>query len=386
MEFSFTQEQEMVRETAATFLAEKATSKAVRRVMATESGYDPALWQQVSEELCWPAMHLPEQFGGLGLGYVELMATMEQMGRFLFCSPFLASICMAANAVLLAGNDSQKQTYLPQLAAGTTATLAFTGNSGRWDAQGIDATCTQAADGYHLCGSYRFVIDGHTAGFLLLAARAPGTAGEAGVSLFIVRADTPGITRQLLPTLDQTRRQAQLTLDNVWVSADALLGVPGQGWPVLSHVIDLATVALAAEQLGGMQQVLDMTVAYLQEREQFGRKIASFQALKHKAADMMVKAEAARSAVYYAACVADDALLNSKQFDALREAASMAKAYCSEGYFFNAGTGIQLHGGVGITADYDIQLYFKRAKSSETLFGNASYHRERLAELLLDAG
>ncbi len=384
MDFRFTEEQDMIRSTAEAFLAEASTPAAVRSAMITEQGYDPALWQRICNDMCWQAMHIPEQYGGLGLGYVELVATLEQMGRYLLCSPFFATVCLAANAILVAGSEEQKAEYLPQLASGTTATLAWTGSSGRWDARAVDVVCSADGDGYRLSGSYRYVPDGHTAQLLVVAARAQGSSGAEGISLFVLPADSAGISRQWLPTMDQTRRQAQLVFEDVRVPAGALMGGEGTGWALLEKTVDLATVAVAAEQVGGAQQALDSTVAYLKERVQFGRVIASYQAVKHKAADMMVKVEASRSAVYYAACIADEALAGGALAQELPEAASIAKAYCSDAYFFNAGCGIQLHGGVGITAEYDIQLYFKRAKSTETFLGNSAWHRERLAGLLLD--
>ncbi len=384
MDFRFSEEQQMIRATAEAFLGEVSTSAAVRKAMATELGYDPQLWQRVCTEMYWQAMHIPEAYGGLGLGYVELVATLEQMGRYLLCAPFYATVCLAANALLVAGSEEQKAQYLPQIAAGATATLAYTGSSGRWDAAAVDVVCEAAGAGFRLDGTYRYVPDGHTAQLLVIAARAAGSAGENGISLFVIPADTAGLSRQWLPTMDQTRRQAQLVLDNVVVPPGALMGAAGQAWPQLAKTIDLATVAVAAEQMGGAQQALDMTVAYLKERVQFGRVIASYQALKHKAADMMVRAEASRSAVYYAACIADEALCGGPLGAELAEAASIAKAWCSDAYFFNAGCGIQLHGGVGFTTEYDIQLYFKRAKSTETFLGGAAFHRERLARLLLD--
>ncbi|MCB1731948.1 MAG: acyl-CoA dehydrogenase, partial [Halieaceae bacterium] len=280
--------------------------------------------------------------------------------------------------------EEQKARHLPQLAAGTTGTLAYTGASGRWDCSAVEALARPEGDNYRISGRFRYVPDGHTAGLLVVAARSEGSAGDAGISLFVLPAQTPGVSRQCLPTMDQTRKQAQLQFEDVLVPGDNLLGEFGQGGPALAKIIELATVAIAADQVGGAQQALDSTVDYLKERVQFGRVIASYQALKHKAADMMVKAEAARSAVYYAACIADEALAGNPLGEELAEAASIAKAYCSDAYFFNAGCGIQLHGGVGFTAEYDIQLYFKRAKSTETFLGNGAWHRERLARGLLD--
>lgn len=384
MEFRFTEEQAMIRDTAETFLARVSDSAAVRAAMATEAGHDPVLWRQLCGELFWQAMHIPEAYGGLGLGYVELVATLEQMGRRLFCSPFYATVCLGVNSLLVAGSEEQKSRLLSRIVDGTTATVAWTGPSGRRDAAAVEATWEPEGEGYRLNGSWRYVPDGHTAQLLVVAARRPGSVGREGIGLFVLEADSAGVKRHWLPTLDQTRRQGELVFDGVFVSATGALGEPGTAWASLDTILDLATVAIAADQVGGAQQALDSSVAYTRERVQFGRPVASFQAVKHKAADMMVKVETARSALYYAACVADEALRGTALGAGLAEAASIAKAWCSDAYYFNAGCGIQLHGGVGITAEYDIQLYFKRAGSTGVFLGDASWHRERLARQLLD--
>ena len=385
MEFAFTEEQEMIRDTAASFLAEVSGSEAVRAAMATEQGYDSELWQRICGEMYWQAIHVPEEFGGMGLGYVEVVAMMEQMGRYLLCSPFFSTVCLAANALLLAGSDEQKAQWLGSLCeSGVTATIAFNGGASRWDASAVTATWRRDGDSFVLNGEYRYVIDGHTADLLIVAAREEGTAGEQGISLFLLESGESGVSREWLPTMDQARKQAAVALDNTRVIAPALLGEAGQGWAVLSKVIDLASIALAAEQVGGCQQLLDMTVEYTSERVQFNRTIASYQAVKHKAADMMLKVEVARSGAYYAACVAQEALDDSELAGELPEAASVAKSYCSDAYFAIAGDALQLYGGVGFTWEYDVHLYFKRAKSSEHLLGNGAVHRERLAAQLLD--
>lgn len=384
MEFAFTEEQQMIRDTAADFLAEVSASEAVRAAMATEQGYDDALWDRVCQEMFWQTIHVPEEHGGMGLGYVELVAMLEQMGRFLFCSPFFSTVCLGVNALRVAGTTAQQAQYLPEIVAGKTATLAWASANGGWDSDSVTATCRADGKGYRLDGSYRYVTDGHSADLLIVAARAPGSAGDEGISLFVLDAATAGVGRRWLPTMDQTRKQAEITLDGVVLDANAVMGAAGKAWPALQTVLDLARVAVAADQVGGAQQALDITVDYLQERVQFGRVIASYQAIKHKAADMMVKVEAGRSALYYAACVADEALNGGALGSELAEAASVAKAWCSDAYFFNAGCGIQLHGGVGFTSEYDIQLYFKRAKSTETFLGDAAWHRERLAQQILD--
>ena len=384
MEFAFTQEQEMIRDTAASFLKDASTSAAIRSAMASDLGYSPDLWQRICTDMYWQALHIPEEYGGMGLGYVELVAVLEQMGRYLLCSPYLATVVMATNALLIAGTDDQKTEILPQLIEGKTATLAFNGGSNLWNAEAITVTYRRDGNDLILNGQYRYVLDGHSADYLIIAACEEGSRGENGVSLFVCQADTNGIQRSLLPTMDQSRRQAAIELADLRLPAESVMGELGTAAKALSKILDLATIALAAEQAGGMQQILDITVDYTKSRSQFGRSIAGFQAIKHKAADMMLRNEVARSAVYYAACIADDALSAGPLADELAEAASIAKSYCSEAYFKNAGEALQMHGGVGFTWEYDVHLYFKRAKASEHFLGNSVYHRERVAGGLLD--
>ena len=381
MEFAFSDEQEMIRESAESFLADVSDSAAVRVAMASELGHDPELWQRVCSEMVWPAIHIPEEYGGLGLGFVELAILLEQMGRRLFCSPFFASACLATPALLLAGSEEQKARWLPQLAEGSlTATLAYASNN-RNGLDAVQASIREEGDGFVIDGALRQVVDGHSAGLLIVAGR-----GREGVSLFAVSADTPGISRRLVPTMDQTRKFAEVKFDKVFVAADARLGTPGQGGELLEKVLQLACIALAAEQTGGAQQSLDLTLAYTAERQQFGRAIASFQAIKHRAADMMLEVECARSAAWYAACVAEEVLAANGDQGVAAElplAAALAKSRCSEAFFHCAAESIQLHGGVGFTWEYDPHLYFKRARASEALFGAPSWHRERIATALL---
>jgi alkylation response protein AidB-like acyl-CoA dehydrogenase len=405
VEFRFTDEQQMIRETAAAFLRERSDAQAVRRAMASERGFDEALWAQLSGEMGWSAMHFPEEYGGLGLGFVEVVALMEEMGKRLLCAPFFSSVCLGGSAILCAATDEQKAELLPGIADGSVrATLAWTGASLDWGAGGIGAICRRARGslaqrskvspavgerpardpeaGWVINGEYRYVVDGHTASLLVVAARLEGTRGPEGIRLFAFPADTAGIHREWLPTVDQTRKLAVLRLDNVRLGADALLGDDTETWPALAKALALATIALAAEQAGTAQQVLEMAVEYTKERQQFGRSIASFQAIKHKAADMLLRAEAARSAVYYAACIADEALSGGALGTELGQAASLAKAYCSDAGFFNAGSALQMYGGVGFTWEYDLHLYFKRARASEAYLGAPHQHRERIAEEL----
>ncbi len=379
MDFAFNEEQEELRAQARAFLADHSSPEDVRRAMESELGWDADLWKRIGSELGWPAVVVPEAYGGLGLTWVELAALMEVMGEALLCAPFFSSVCLGGTALIVAGSEEQKQQHLPGIAeGGTLATLALTEPAGRWDADGVEALARRDGDGFVLSGTKRFVPDGHTADLIVIAARAEGSRGEAGISLFCVPGESTGLEREALPTMDQTRRQAQLELRDVRVPASALMGEEGGGWPELRRTLDLAAVALAAEQVGGAQRCLDLAVAYAKERVQFGRPIGSFQAIKHKCAEMMMAVESARSAAYYASCVA------AEDSPELSLAASLAQATCSDACFRCAAECIQIFGGVGFTWEYEPHVYFKRAKSSETLLGDPAYHRERVAQRVLD--
>jgi alkylation response protein AidB-like acyl-CoA dehydrogenase len=365
--FAFSEEQEELRSIVRQFLEAKSPESAVREQMETEQGFDAAVWQQMAEQLGLQSLIIPEEYGGQGFGYVELIVVLEEMGKYLLPAPYFSTVVLAANTLLHAGDDAAKGDHLPGIASGETiATLAFTEPNGKWDESGIEMAATQDGGSWKLSGTKMFVLDGHTANLILVAAR----TGK-GVSLFAVDGEAGGLTRTPLATMDQTRKQAKLELDGV---EGRLIGTEGAGWDVLSTVLDLAAVALAAEQVGGAQQCLDMSVEYAKVRVQFGRPIGSFQAIKHKCADMLLEVESAKSAAYYAGWCA------SEMNDELPAVASLAKAYCSDAYFHAAAENIQIHGGIGFTWEHPAHLYFKRAKSSELLFGDPTYHRELLAQ------
>jgi alkylation response protein AidB-like acyl-CoA dehydrogenase len=366
MNFAFTEEQEQLRQFVRSFLQDKSPESAVREQMETERGFDAAVWKQMADQLGLQSLIVPEEYGGQGFSFVELGVVLEEMGRALLCAPYFSGV-LATTALIHAGDDAAKKAHLPGIASGETiATLAFTEESGKWDEAGITMEATSSGDGHTLSGTKSFVIDGHTADLILVAARS-----GAGVSLFAVEGTASGLTREALTTMDQTRKQAKLTFDG---TPATLVGTEGEGWNTLSRVLDLAAVALAAEQVGGAQYVLEMAVQYAKDRVQFGRPIGSFQAIKHKCADMLLEVESAKSAAYYGLwCAAE---LN----DELPSVASLAKAYCSEAYFHAAAENIQIHGGIGFTWEHPAHLYFKRAKSSELLFGDPAYHRELLAQ------
>ena len=367
MNFAFTEEQDELRKTVRQFLDAKSPEAAVREQMETDTGFDPAVWAQMGEQMGLQGLIVPEEFGGSGYGYVELGIVLEEMGRSLLCAPFVSTVVLAANTLIHSGDDAAKKTHLPGIASGETiAALAFTEPSGKWDESGITMEATVAGDDYTLTGTKMFVLDGHTANLIIVAAK----TGK-GVSLFTVDGDASGLTRTALSTMDQTRKQAKLEFAD---TPATLLGTEGEGWSVLSTVLDLAAVGLAAEQVGGAQKVLDMAVEYAKVRVQFGRPIGSFQAIKHKCADMLLEVESAKSAAYYGMWCA------SEMNDELPSVASLAKAYCSEAYFHATAENIQIHGGIGFTWEHPAHLYFKRAKSSELLFGDPTYHRELLAQ------
>ena len=377
MDFQLNEEQEELRQMARGFLTERSGPEQVRDAMQNPIGYDIETWRQIAVELGWPSVHIPEAYGGLGLGHVDLAVLLEATGETLLCAPFFSTVALGVNTILQIGTEAQKAEQLPELAEGTqTATLAFAEASGQWDASGIETIASPDGDGFRLEGRKCWVVDGHSADVLFVAARAPGSIGEEGLSVFRLPGDTPGITRKARATMDQTRRLAEIELSGVRVGPDALLGESGQAWPGLRRTLDLAAIALAAEQVGGAQRCLDLSVSYAGEREQFARPIGSFQAIKHKCADMLVAVETARSALYYAACIADDGS------DDLTTNASLAKAWCSEAYFQCAAESIQIHGGVGFTWEYDPHLHFKRARASESWLGDPNYHRERIAEAI----
>ena len=374
MDFAFSDEQEEFRTTLQRFFEEKAPSTEVRRLMETSEGYDPAVWKQMAEELGLQGIHLPEEYGGQGFGFLELGIVLEEMGRVLLPSPFYATVCLAANAILNAGDQAQKQALLPGIAAGETlATLALCEDSGRFDAAGITLEVVPEGEGCRLDGHKSFVIDGQVADCLVVVARLAGSTGTDGITLVTVRSNDPGVAATPLETMDEIRKQARIEFSG---ARGEILGEQGKGWPPLAKTLDQANIMLAAEMLGASQKCLEMAVEYAKVRMQFARPIGSFQAIKHKAAEVLLEIELAKSAGYYSWWVADE------REEELAEAASVAKSVCADTFLLAAAEGIQIHGGIGFTWEHDAHLYLKRAKGSEILFGDATAHRARLATQL----
>lgn len=372
MRFSFTGEQEEFRTMLRRLLDARSPATEVRRLMATDSGWERDGWQKLNRELGLTAIHVPEAYGGQGFGFSELGIVLEEMGRSLLCAPFFSTAALATNAILNAGTDDQKKALLPPIAAGDiTATLAFSEDDGRNDAAGVTMVATPSGSGHRLTGVKSFVLDGHTADLIVVLARSPGSSGESGLSFYTVAGNAQGLQRRRLKTMDETRKLARLQFDGVEAQ---LLGEAGAAAAPFAKTMQQAAILLANELVGCAEKLRESSLDYAKMRMQFGRSIASFQATKHKAADMLVDVELAKSAAYYAAAALDDG------DDDLPAIASLAKACAAEAGLQTAIHAVQLHGGIGFTWDNDTHLWFKRAKSSEVLLGDANYHRELMMQ------
>ncbi len=374
MDFGLSEEQELLQHSARDFLARECPTTLVRAVTQSDDGFPRALYQKIAE-MGWAGLVIPEKFGGQGLGVLDLTVLAEEMGRAVVPGPFFSSSVLAALSLVYAGSAAHKQEWLPRMAAGEAiGTLAFLEESDRLDAAGISARCTKTRGGYQLDGVKLFVTDAQVADVIVAAFRSRGKE-ESGISLFLVSRDTPGVSVQPLQSVDQTRRPCEVVFRKVDVPASAQLGDDTKGWKVLRRVMDAACVVLAADSLGGAQQALEMSVEYSKVRQQFGRPIGSFQALKHMAAEIVSDMEPARSLVWYAAYAYDHEPRNAAR------AAAMAKARLSDVYSRATNRAVQIHGGIGFTWEHDLPLWFKRAKWNEAAFGDATFHRERLAQL-----
>ena len=368
MKFSFSSEQEEFRANLRRFLADQSPTKEVRRLMETEAGWEREGWRKLNDEMGLAAIRIPEAYGGHGFGFGEHCIVLEEMGRALLCAPYFATTVLAAGAILNAGTEADKRALLPGIADGETiATLASTEDSGAWEGAATALTATASGGGYKLNGHKSYVLDGHTADTIIVLGRAPGTSGENGLSFFVVKGDAAGLGRRALKSMDPTRKMARLTFDGVDA---ALLGTEGAAAAPFAKTMIEAAICLANEMVGGAERLREDALAYAKLRVQFGRQIASFQSMKHKHADMLLDVEMSKSAAYFAAAALDDGDAD------IAATASLAKASASETYLQTAIHAIQIHGGIGFTWDNDTHLWFKRAKSSEVLFGDAHYHRE----------
>jgi alkylation response protein AidB-like acyl-CoA dehydrogenase len=374
MDFGLSEEQELLQRSAREFLDTECPTAFVREMMRSEDGFSRSFHEKIAQ-LGWTGLIVPGKYGGLGLSLLDLALLSEEMGRVVMPGPFFSSSVLAAMALQLGLSAALKKEWLPRLAAGeVVGSLALLESSDRLDAEGIQTRCTQRRHGYKLDGVKMFVTDAQIADFLVVAARGKGR-GEAAICLLLVPRDLPGVSITPLRSIDQTRRPCEVAFHDVELPTKACLADSGKGWQTLGRILDAAAVILAADCLGGAERSLELAVDYSKVRHQFGRPIGSFQAVKHMAAEVVSEIEPARSLVWYAAYAFD------KEPRRASLAASMAKARLSDVYSRASNRAVQIHGGIGFTWEHDMHLWFKRAKWNETAFGDATYHRERLARL-----
>jgi alkylation response protein AidB-like acyl-CoA dehydrogenase len=377
MNFGLTDTQQTLKKTTRQFLTAECPSAEVRRLIDTSGAFDSGLWHKMAEQ-GWTGIIFPEEYGGSGMGMVEMAAVLEEMGRALLPGPFLSTVLLAGSAIAYAGNEAQKQHYLKAICSGEAkATLAILEESACWSTDSVHLHASFAAGGYVLQGRKLFVPDAGVADFLICAARLGGA-----LALFIVPAGTHGVNIKETPAMDSTRRLHEVIFDSVAVPEESLLARGDRAEETLEHAFAVSTVGLVAEMVGGMQRLLDITVEYAKTRKQFGRPIGQFQAVQHMCADMLLMTESSRSAVYYAAwAMSED---GPAEHSAALTAVSVAKAYASDAYREVGNRAIQVHGGMGFTWENDVHLYYRRAKASEIAFGDATWHRERLAKRVID--
>jgi acyl-CoA dehydrogenase len=373
------EEQELLARTAREFVSGRSSLKRIRRLRDSHDpdGFSRELWREMAG-LGWIGIVIPEAYGGAGLGYLDLMVVMEELGRGLMPEPMLSTVLLGANAILLGGDDGQRREHLRSIEAGERLfAVAYEEAGSRYDCRYVKTRAEKAAAGWRLSGEKTQVLDGHVADWLVVSARTGGAVRDAeGITLFLLRPDTPGVTITRQERIDG-RNAALVRCDDVRIGADAVLGAVDQGGDLLARVIDRATIGLTAEMLGSMTAAFEMTNEYLKTRVQFGVPIGSFQALKHRAAKMYIETELARSAVMGAHRAVDERADDAE----VARLASLAKARCSDGFMLIAKEGVQMHGGIGMTDEHDIGFFLKRARVAEVTFGDAAYHRDRTARL-----
>ena len=374
MDFDLSKPQKLLKDSARDFLTRECKLDRVRELMETGTAHDDRLWQSIADQ-GWMGLIVPEEHGGLGLGLVELAVVAEEMGRACLPGAFLSTLTAAA-LVERAGSLEQRAKDLEPIAAGELkATVAFLEEGASWEVDEIKLKATREGGNFQLAGRKLFVPDAAIADLLICVAR-----DGNGLALLPVERGAEGLSVKATPSMDATRKLYEVTFADVSVAEADVFGADGDARSALGQAIEVATVALCAEMVGGMQWVLDTTVEYAKTRQQFGRAIGSFQAVQHQCADMLLMTESARSATYYAAW----ALTAGDQSASV--AVSIAKAYCSDAYREVGNRGIQVHGGIGFTWEHDLHLYCKRSKASEVMFGDAAFHRERIARLIVDGG
>ena len=372
MKFSFSEEQEEFRSFLRRFLEEKSPTTEVRRLMATDAGWEKEQWRKVNTELGLTAIAIPEEYGGQGFGLSEQCIVLEEMGRSLLCAPYFSSAVLTANAILYGASEEYKKKCLPEIASGDlTASLAFTEETGAWDISSMSMCAEKTENTYRLTGVKSFVLDGHMSDLIIVLAKVNDNSGSQRLALFSVDSTATGLTKNLLNSTDQTRKLAKLMFTDVEATC---ISSEDDVTEAMQKTFLKSCIGLSNEMVGGAERLREDTLEYVKMRMQFGRSIASFQVTKHKATDMLADVELAKSAAYYAAAAFDDGESD------IAATASIAKASASEAYMQTAINAVQMHGGIGFTWDNDTHLWFKRAKSSEVFLGTADFHRELMMQ------
>ena len=377
MALVLTEDQELLAQTARDFVRTNSPISRLRALHDAQDsvGFSRDMWREMAQ-LGWAGILIPEEYGGAGMGLADLAVVLEAVGRNLAPEPFLSAVLLGGQLLVHAGSPEQKQAWLPGIATGEKIlALAYQEARSRYDLNRVSTRAAAEGDAWRLSGEKIQVLDGQSADALIVSARTAGEdSDQDGVTLFLLAPDTPGVA--IIPqTRVDNRAAALINLDGVKIGAESIVGTVGHGFQTLSHIVDLATVGLCAEMLGGMSQIFDDTLAYLKTREQFGVVIGSFQALKHRAAKVFMEIELCRSAVMAAANAAD-----AGESD-LTLLVSLAKARCSDAFILATNEGVQMHGGIGMTDEHDAGLYMKRARAAEMTFGDAAWHRDRWARL-----
>ena len=370
------EEQQSLKDIAKEFLQKNAPVTHFREIRDTENelGYDQDLWKQMVD-LGWSGILVPEEYGGFDFGMVGMGSIFEETGKMLTPSPLFSTGVLGASLIALGGNDKQKQTYLPQIVDGSITTALALEEGNRHSPLSISTEAKKNGENYSITGDKTFVIDGHSSKLLIVAARTSGSEQDSsGITLFLIDPNADGVEVNKTSMVD-SRNSANITLKKVTASNDDILGEESNGAAILEEVLDRAQIAISAEMLGNASQAFDITLEYLKERKQFGAVIGSFQALQHRAAEMYSELELTKSSVI-AACVAADEKSND-----LRRMASLAKFKAGETNHLVTNEAVQMHGGVGVTDEYDVGLYLKRARVTEQIFGNSEYHLDRYATL-----
>ncbi|MGQ9572798.1 MAG: acyl-CoA dehydrogenase family protein [Dehalococcoidia bacterium] len=376
MDLGLSEEQELLRNFARDFLEKECPETFVREMEEDEKGYTPDFWQKMAAQ-GWQGLIIPEQYGGTGMTFTDLIVLLEEFGRALVPGPFISTVILGAMPILEAGTEEQKQEFLPKVAAGELImTLALTEPSAKWDASGVAMPAKAEGDSFVLNGIKLFVPDAHVSDYMVVAARTKESKNpEDGITLFLVDSKSPGIEFTLLKTI-AADKQCEVAFNDVRVPKANVLGELDKGWPIIQSVKNKAAVAACAYLVGLSQMDFDISLDYAKERIQFGRPIGSFQAIQHKFADMIIDVDGSRFITYKAAWALQE---NEPDAEML---VSMAKAWCNEATRRVVAHGQQIHGGIGFTKDYKIQLYFRRQKWMELMWGDADYHRELVAEKL----